>query len=183
MTRDADYEKLLKDQMEKVDDLFEIKNITPENAVFEKTEGGFLSMKFDDKDYDRILAYRAFPFTEPDKFISIRDSEAGNDEIGLISDLSDWPANLKDLIEEQLQLRYFVPEILRINNIKEEFGYAYWEVQTDKGDLKFTTSISNPIVRATPTRLFVNDLDKNRYEIKDLYGLSRKEKKMIDLFL
>ncbi|MDD4327481.1 MAG: DUF1854 domain-containing protein, partial [Eubacteriales bacterium] len=72
---------------------------------------------------------------------------------------------------------------VKISSVKEEFGFAYWEVVTDRGDMKFTTSIWNPVIRIGGNRLLVNDLDSNRYEIDDLTKLSRREIKLIDLFL
>ncbi len=180
---DREYDRLLQEQFEKIDNLFEISIITPENSVFTRTPGGFLSLKFKDKDYGRIAVYRAFPFTSPERYLSVRDLTPKCDEIGMIRDLGDWPDDLQAMIREQLDLRYFTPKILEILEIREEYGFAYWDVRTDRGGMRFTTSIWNPVFRIGDRKLLVNDLDSNRYEIADINGLSKKEMKMIDLFL
>ena len=65
--------------------------LTPDNAKFFRSPGGLISMKFTGEDgseetFERIVIIRAFPITNPDDFLSVR--EAGNggrgDEIGLI---------------------------------------------------------------------------------------------------
>ncbi|MHB1452466.1 MAG: DUF1854 domain-containing protein [Saccharofermentanales bacterium] len=180
---DAEYNRLMKDQLDKVDSLFEIRLLTPDNSAFTKTAGGFLSLKYGEKEYSRVAVYRAFPFTAPLRYISIRDITPKCEEIGMIRDLAEWPEEVRTILEEQLSLRYFTPKILEITDIKEEYGFAYWDVKTDRGDMRFTTSIWNPIFRIGDRKLLVNDLDSNRYEIEDLNRLSRKETKMIDLFL
>jgi hypothetical protein len=180
---DADYSRLIREQLEKVDDLFEIRHITPENAVFQRTEGGFLMLRFQGVEHPRVAVYRAFPFTSPHRFISIRDVTPKCEEIGIVRDLEEWPDDIRAMIEEQLNIRYFTPEILEILDVREEYGFAYWEVRTDRGNMKFTTSVWNPIFRIGEHKLLVNDLDGNRYEIKDINRLSRKEIKRIDLFL
>jgi hypothetical protein len=178
-----DYERIIQDELDKVESIFEVNELTPDNTIFKRTPGGFISLKYNKSEYDRVAVYRAFPFTEPLRFISIRDITPKSEEIGLITDLAEWPEDTRNMILEQLNIRYFVPSILKITDIKEEFGFAYWEVETDKGSMRFTTSIWNPIIRIGDKKLLVNDLDSNRYEIQDYSKLSRKETKMIDLFL
>ncbi len=178
-----EYESIIKEQMDKVDSLFEIKILTPVNTSFARTGGGFVSLTFEEKEYPRISVFRAFPFTQPYRFISVRDPANKNEEIGLIMDLNEWPHDTSEMLLEQIGIRYFTPKVLNIKSIKEEFGFAYWEVLTDRGEMKFTTSIWNPIIRIGGNRLLINDLDSNRYEIDDYTKLTRKETKMIDLFL
>jgi len=183
MNKDTDYKKMLDEQFEKVEELFNIKVLTPQNTEFAKTQGGFLSLKFQDKEYPRVAIYRVFPFSEPNRYLSVRDVTPKAEEIGLIDELDIWPEDIRENILEQLEMRYFTPVIRKINDIKEEYGFAYWRVETDRGDMNFTTTIWNPIVRITEKRLLISDLDSNRFEILDFYGLTKKEQKMIDLFL
>lgn len=178
-----EYKALMIEQQKKVDSLFDVKLITPENSVICRTPGGFASLVYEEKEYKRVAFFRAFPFSAPEKYISIRDITPKSEEIGMIIDLADWPADLASIIREQLNIRYFTPKIIRIREVKEEFGFAYWVVDTDRGEMNITTSIWNPIFRLGDKKLLVNDLDSNRYEIEDVNKLSRKEIKMIDLFL
>ena len=163
--------------------MFEIKILTPDNCKFIKSGGSFLSLEVGEEKYSKVAIYRTFPFSEPERYLSIRQATPKAEEVGIIEDLSKWPQDIGKILEEQLNLRYFTPVIKNIRDIKEEYGFAYWTVDTDKGDMNFTTSIWNPITRISDKRLLVSDLDGNRFEITDFELLTKKEKKLIDLFL
>ena len=60
---------------EEVEQMTSLRQITAENAVFKKTDGGFISLDFDGEHWERVNVIRLFPFTEPDKFISVRTAE------------------------------------------------------------------------------------------------------------
>ena len=42
---------------------------------------------------------------------------------------------------------------------------------------------SNAVVRLSDCRLLITDLDENRFEIRDVFALSQKEQRKLDLFL
>jgi Domain of unknown function (DUF1854). len=90
----------------------------------------------------------------------------------------------RDILNHQLSLSYFTPVIQKIYNIKDEYGYAYFHVLTDKGECKFSINMgSNAVSKLSDTRLIIQDVDENRFEIRDVEALSQKEKRMLDLFL
>lgn len=158
--------------------------LNKDNAKFSRTEGGFVSLKTNESEYDRIGVYLTFPLTNPDEFISIREADEKAKEIGIIEKITDLKKDEQDMIKEQIRLRYFMPVIKKVLDIKEEYGYAYWHVQTDFGVCRFTTQMSgDAVIHLSDARLMVTDLDGNRYEIEDFYELSITEKKKLDLFI
>ena len=123
-------EEALKKESEEV---LQMRLMTAENAVFTRTEGGFLSLAFGEKTYDRVGVYLTFPLTNPQEYISIREADEKAKEIGMIRSLNDMPKEVQEMIEEQVRLRYFMPVIRKVMEVKDEYGYAYWHVQTDFG--------------------------------------------------
>ena len=88
------------------------------------------------------------------------------------------------MLEQQLNLHYFTPVIQKIMDIKDEYGYAYLHVMTDRGECGFTINMGgNAVVRLTDSRLLITDLDENRFEIPDVFRLTQKEQRKLDLFL
>lgn len=172
-------------QMEKeVQEMTALHYLTKENAVFERTEGGFLSLRYNGQTWERIQVIRLFPFTEPDRFISIRTVEERSHEIGVIESLKDVDKATREMILEQLNLHYFTPVIEKILDIKDEYGYAYFHVMTDRGECRFTINMgSNAVARLSDSRLLITDLDENRFEIRDVFALTQKEQRKLDLFL
>jgi len=177
---EIDLEALAKE----TEDMLQLRYIDKDNAVFSRTDGGFVSLKYCDKEYDRIAVYCAFPFTDPEKYISIREANDKAREIGIIKDLSELSKDTAKILKEQLAIRYFTPVITKINDIKDEYGFAYFDVVTDRGDCKFTIRMGGgSVVTLSETRLLISDLDGNRFEVPDTGRLSAGELKKLDLFI
>ena len=166
------------------DEVLEMRYITADNAEFSRTKGGFLALKMGEKQYDRIGVYLTFPLTNPEEFISIREADEKAKEIGLIAKLTDLKKEEQEMIREQIRLRYFLPVIRKVLDVKDEYGYAYWHVQTDFGVCRFTTHMGgDAVVNLGDARYQITDIDGNRYELPDLYALSVMERKKLDLFI
>ena len=166
------------------EELLEMRFLTKDNARFSRTEGGFVSLKFGEKEYSRVGVYLTFPLTEPEEYISIREPDEKAKEIGIIEKLSQLDKDQQEMIREQIKLRYFMPTITKVLDIKDEYGYAYWNVVTSFGACRFTTRMSgDAVVNLGESRMLVTDIDGNRYEIPDFYQLSVAERKKLDLFI
>ena len=173
---------VLEQEQKLAEDVLETRWLTPENAVFSPTEGGFVSLQQGDKMYSRVLVFRTFPFDSPWDYLSVREEDKDNREIGLIAHLQDFDPKTVELIRGQLALRYFMPKIERIFEIKEQYGFSYWHVRTDKGDCRFTVD-QNGVSKLADTRLIISDVDGNRFELPDVTKLSAKELRMVDLYM
>jgi len=165
-------------------DLLELRYLTKENAIFERTPGGFVKLTYKDKTYDRVGVYRTFPVTQPEEFISIREADEKAREIGVVEKLSALDPEQAKMLKEQLDLRYFTPEITKIFDIKTEYGYGYFHVMTTYGECRFTIhNGGSSVVSLTDTRIVINDLDGNRFEVPDITKLTTNERKKLDLFI
>ncbi len=173
------------EQMEKeTEEMLRLRYLTPEEAVFARTEGGFVSLRLGEERYPRVQVVRMFPFSEPGKYISIRTAEESSKEIGVIESLTAFPEEVGAMLEEQLALRYFTPVITKIYQIKDEYGYAYFDVETDRGRCRFVIHMGgNAVVHLSDVRILISDIDENRFEIPDVTKLTVKEQKRLDLFL
>ncbi|SMC76882.1 protein of unknown function [Oscillospiraceae bacterium] len=159
-------------------------NMITREDTFAKTKGGFLSLDCKGTHYDRVRVSRLFPFSDADRYLSIREYGNGDKEIGIIEDLASMSEESQKLIREQLELYYFTPVISRIMSIKDEYGYAYFHVMTDKGECRFAINMgASAVAKLSDTRLIIQDVDENRFEIKDVDQLTKKERRMLDLFL
>ncbi len=165
-------------------DLLELRYLNKENAKFERTPGGFVKLTYKDKTYDRVGVYRTFPVTQPEEFISIREADEKAREIGVVEKLSNLDAEQAKMLKEQLDLRYFTPEITKIFDIKTEYGYGYFHVMTTYGECRFTIhNGGSSVISLTDTRIVINDLDGNRFEVPDITKLTTNERKKLDLFI
>lgn len=160
----------------------EINYITPKDSFFYKSNGGFLGLKIDENDYKRVSILKAFPFSYSNNFYSVRDKD--NNEIGIIKEINEYPEDAILLITEELQRRYFMPVINKIQSIKDEYGYSYWDVETNIGNKNFIIRKDNKsFVNVRDHMILIIDVDGNRFEISDYKKLDKKSLQLIDLML
>ena len=167
--------------------------LTPENAEFTRSNGGLVSLKLTNADgssefFERVLPIRSFPITDPDEFISIREPDSKDkgkgDEIGMIRRLSDFDRASQALLGEELQRRYFTPQISRIFSVKDKFGYSYWEVQTSAGKVSFVMNNPSSNIRTLEDgRVFIHDIDGNCFEITEPEKLDKASYRHIEIYM
>ena len=184
---------------EEKDNLFENEResiaLTPENAGFRRSEGGLISLDLKgsgkdggDEFFERIVIFRCFPITNPNEFLSVREADSKKmgrgKEIGMIRYMSDFPQEQQALFLEELDRRYFSPEIIKITSVKEKFGYTYWETETTAGAMTFI--LNNPfsnIRTLEDGRIFISDLDGNSFQIADATKLDSNSFKKIEVYI
>ena len=121
---------------------------------------------------------RAFPLSEPNGFLSVR--YGANKEVGLIVNPAELNAENRKLVEEDLERRYLVPAVKRIVAAKERFGTVDWTMETDRGLCRFTTrNLRENVQRPAPGRIILNDVDGNRYDIRNLDDLSLESQDLL----
>lgn len=157
-----------------------IQYLTAQNAVFTLTEGNMLSVKINGEEHPVVYLHCSFPHTNKDIYISVRTIE--NKEVGMIKSLHDFPRETVQLLEEQINFRYFAPSINKVITVKEEFGYSFWETETSAGKCHFTVRSGGGNIKfVTANKLVIKDVDGNRFIIEDITQLSEKEYRMVEL--
>ena len=158
-----------------------------DKAEFYVTEGGFTGLKYDDKDYPHIVLRRSLPIKDPARYISVADNE--NNEIGIILDLENLKSGQKEIVINELDNRYYSPEILSIISVKDKLGYVYMEMQVQNKNSKVylkncaIKDVSRNIRMLSDTSIIVLDVDGNRYIVSDLFKLDKKSMKQLDPYL
>lgn len=127
----------------------------------------------------RINLKRLFPMTKPSSYIQILDED--NNEIGILKDMCSVDYKSQMYIKEYLDEFYFVPKIIQIHDIREEYRISRWDVTTDKGRRTFEVlSRSTDIHLLENGKIIIRDADNNRYEIPDYRKLSKESLKLLE---
>jgi len=178
------------------DDLFKHRvsiDMTPDNSWFSASEGGLISLKIinaegEEEFFERVVIRRSFPVTAPDEFLSVREpdtrAKGRGAEIGMIRNINIFDKATVDLINAELDIRYFTPVIHRITSAKEKFGYNYWEADTSAG--KVSIVLNNPFsnIRVLEDgRIYIFDMDGNCFLIPDPTKLDRLTYRTIEIYL
>ena len=150
---------------------------------FKRTHGGFLSMKIKaDEHYPRVYLHWCFPFSQLGEYVSVRENE--DKEVGIIKSLEGFSTEALHLIIDELNNRYFTPTIRKIHSLNEEFGYTYWDVDTNAGRCRFTVQLGrNAITILEASKLLLHDVDGNRFELEDYHTVDVKQLRIIENLL
>ena len=144
---------------------------------------GFLALDNNGTQYARVYLHRAFPFELTDEYISVLDDD--QKEIGFIRSIEDdFDADTAILLKDELAKKYFCPKITRITEMKDNYGFMQVKTETDLGKLSFSVrDIYRSIIKAGGGRIYIVDVDGNRYEIPSLDKLDKGSYKKLELYL
>ena len=129
--------------------------------------------------YGGVYAAYVFPVAYSSEFISLIHTGGDDDEreIGIIRDLAEFPEDQARLVREALARRYFIHKILRIHKVGWKYGMVRMDVETNKGRIDFLMRWKhNRAVDYGHRGKVLIDINRNRYLIPDLQGLSLKER-------
>ena len=128
-----------------------------------------------------VAPVRSFPVQAPMKGISlVRD---GGKEVAWIDDLETMPAEIRALVTEELEGREFMPEILAIKDVSSFATPCTWRVRTDRGDTEFVLKGEEDIRRLGAYSLLIADSHGIHFLIRDMFGIDKGSRKILDRFL
>ncbi|MDO8384831.1 MAG: DUF1854 domain-containing protein [Polaromonas sp.] len=128
-----------------------------------------------------VVPVRAFPIAAPDEGISLVGSEGH--ELAWLERLDVLPEELRGLLEEELALRDFVPEITRINSVSSFGTPSTWEVETDRGATSFVLKGEEDIRRLSRQSLLIAAGHGVHFSVKDMGALDRASRRLLERFL
>jgi hypothetical protein len=172
--------------MQSLSDAVDIGFLNLNQAEFFKTQGGFTGLKYKETEYKRISLRRALPLGDPSSYISIADHE--NKEIGIIHHLSELSGVQLQIVLDELDRRYYCPEVFEIKSVKDKLGYVYMEmvIGGKNGKTEKTCAVKdvNRNIRMLKNeKLIIFDVDGNRYIIPSLEEMDKKSLKRLEPYL
>lgn len=177
------YEKLLgfRDHKDEVFSMTET-YIDVKDAKFSKTAGNLISLTLNGKTYDRVYLFRAFPLFDKDEYIIVK-AKIGDVlvEIGIIKSLSEFDPDTKNILSSELKLRYFIPTIIKVNSIKNEFRSYYWDIESSAGHKTFEVPKDNKSLRVLyeTNQILITDFYGNKLIIENYKNLDSRSYKII----
>jgi len=131
--------------------------------------------------HEGVAPVRAFPIQAPDQGISLvlHDGQ----EVAWIDDLAELPPAIRTLVQDELEGREFMPEILHIVRVISYATPCTWQVRTDRGDTEFVLKGEEDIRRIGATSLLVADNHGIHFLIRDMFTIDRHSRKILDRFL
>ena len=168
-------------------DNLELGLLDVEKTEFYVTEGGFTGLKYNGNDYAHITLRRTMPIKTPNEYVSVADHE--NKEIGILRSVADLKGEQRSIVENELDKRYYSPEVLEILSVKDKLGYVYVEMRVkNKQGREHVKScavkdVNRNIRMLSDTSLIIFDVDGNRYIVEELARLDKQSIKKLDPYL
>jgi hypothetical protein len=128
-----------------------------------------------------VRVRRAFPWSEPTRYISLRSAEGK--EILMVEDLAALSAGLRKAVEAQLAATNFIPRINRVRELDTSFGYQEWHVDTDRGPIQFRVQEREDVRFMGDGRFRIKDVDGNVYELPPLETLDEQSRRAVEPLL
>jgi hypothetical protein len=128
-----------------------------------------------------VVPVRAFPIAAPGEGVSLVGSEGH--ELAWLERLADLPPELRSLLEEELALRDFTPEITRIHSVSSFGTPSTWAVETDRGATTFVLKGEEDIRRLSRQSLLIAAGHGVHFSVKDMGALDRASRRLLERFL
>lgn len=123
----------------------------------------------------------AFPISEPDHALSFMG--ANGQEIAYVENLADLPAETRELADDEIRRRNFLPVILKIHSVSSDREPCDWDVETDRGRTVFTLDNEEDVRRLSHFSTIILDASGGRYLVPDTRKLDPASRRVLDQYL
>jgi hypothetical protein len=122
-----------------------------------------------------------FPVATPKEWISIVGSEG--DELVSLRDLGSLAPRDRELIEEELAFREFVPHILKIVSVSGTQEPCEWEVETNFGRTRFVLNAEEDVRRVSAWTVHFQDASGGRFWVEDIRKLDSRSRAFVEWYV
>ncbi len=127
-----------------------------------------------------VFARRAFPLTNPQKYVSLVDAQ--HVERACFEDLAQASASQRETLERALALGDFLPVIARIVSVTQAATSSLWRVDTDRGTTEFTVDQEDHVRPLEDGRHLISDSHGMRYLVPAPGALDAPSRKILARF-
>lgn len=159
----------------------DIRWLAPERVSIAADRHGLLVADIDGQTYPDIQPAKLFALSEPETYVSLRDSEG--QEIGILRDLAGLDESSRAVLQKALERRYFIPVIRKVLKIEEFWIDQTWTVITDRGPRQFTVQGRDSVRFLSDRGMLLMDMNDNRYLLTDRTALDRDSQRWVERFV
>jgi len=152
--------------------------VQPDRVRIWEDEFHALHISVDDEEFADVRPKRAFPLSGKSDYVSFLAEK--DKEVALLAHPHKLDKQSRKVLNRALRRMYYVPKILKVDEITETMGVGHWHVQTDRGYASFEVLDRNSHIRTLPGgRYLIVDVDGNRFEIENVNELDERSQTMI----
>jgi hypothetical protein len=143
-------------------------NLNPQTITFTRKDDA-LTLVIDGKNHAVDRVARAFPQSDPDRFIGFLD--AAGHEIGIVENLEGMDETSRALLQEELKILYFVPTVEKIQSVEAKGTGSVWNVLTDDGEYTFRILGRDALNGTKPPAIEITSETSKKFRIENYWEL------------
>ncbi|MDX1494267.1 MAG: DUF1854 domain-containing protein [Longimicrobiales bacterium] len=128
-----------------------------------------------------VRVHRCFPWSEPGRFLSLRDDD--HQELALVHGLDDLDDGSRRVLEGAIAEAGFVLEVTRIMDVDEEVEIRTWEVETRQGPRSFQTRLDDWPTEVPGGGMVIRDVAGDLYHVADPEGMDPQSRRWLWAFV
>jgi hypothetical protein len=133
------------------------------------------------RDETPVRVTRCFPWSDPARFVSLRDPE--DEEVALLREPAQLDSESRRVLEAALAEAGFVLEIQRIDEVEEEIEIRSWKVRTHQGPRSFQTKRDEWPRPVPGGGLLVRDVAGDLFYVRDPEALDPRSRELLWVFV
>lgn len=134
-----------------------------------------------DGDERPVRVHRCFPWSEPGRFLSLRDQD--NEEFALVGALDELSLASRRVLEGAIAEAGFVLEVTRIEEVEEEVEIRRWKVDTRQGARSFQTRLDDWPTDVPGGGIVIRDVAGDLYHVADPESMDDRSRKWLWAFV
>src|SRR5436305_8903737 len=128
-----------------------------------------------------VWVRRCFPWSEPARFVSLRDDEER--EVARVRDPAGLDPASRRVLEEAMVAAGYVFEITRVTAIEEEVEIRHWRVETRQGARSLQTRLDAWPRLLPHGGLLIRDVAGDLYHVADPAALDKQSRALLWAFV
>jgi hypothetical protein len=128
-----------------------------------------------------VVVLPLFPVATPREWISILASDG--EELVCLRDVSALATPDRELIEKELAIREFVPQIQRVLWVSGTQEPCEWEVETNFGNTRFVLNSEEDVRRVSAWTVHFVDASGGRYRVDDVRKLDSRSRVYVEWYV
>jgi Domain of unknown function (DUF1854) len=153
----------------------------PKFSLVRDQWGQLIFVGADGEKHPNVAPVALFPISQPESWISIRSPDGT--ELACVEDPRTLPADVWQLLKEDLSRREFVPTIRRIVRVSGNTEPCEWQVETDRGPTRFVLKSEDDVRRIGDHEILILDAHGTRYHIPDLTAVDVKSRRIVEWYV
>lgn len=162
----------------------DLRTLRPSELRLRRPEGrvDLIAQIAGEEPVEGVRVRRVFPMSHPNEYLSLRDKEGK--ELAVLESVEGLDEESRRVLNEDLDRRYFTPQIEAIDAMKLEAGMWRFNVRTGRGPVEFfVRNWRDSAYELRPNNWHIYSVDGARFEIADVTALDANSLRLLDQVL